>query len=1349
MEEDEVNGEERSQSLGAYENMERSDIYPSFYSGRSSEEDDVDASIEGRAKGALRNAEKNAAKEGAKKIASKVATKGLDAATGGVGGKAVEAAAKAGQKLGIGKNGKGLPFVGKIAAAGAPAIIIGLCLILFCFAFLPFLQWLFPWGYQARMLEENNTTQVSAQAYSDEMLDSSQLEECGTKSSVADVSYNDMGFTDLQVEELKNSGLDIRQYDDCSTALIYQDSNGNDIAVVSSNELGHSTDGALAEGTTALTDSGSTSTSQSDDERRTEILAKLDLAANTSSVKSFEEAMKDKNFADRYRRGSEYWRGEIAGWYTDMREQTINRQAISYDNFNDFDTSGSEEDVEKRVMDLYKSKLERSSSNNNSGGKSLNELVTEVANDSSNDTCGTSSAFTKIEGVTTADQTLKQEIAGSFLLESIDKTRAGDGQTAPLNAILNVMNKASATTAPGIMSLFTNTKLKQSDKLVQEVSAQAHGNDSQIGVTVNDGEYRECIYEGNTDDSIGGKKGAIATISSMFKKIGDAIKNFATSIKNLIFGKTSSDGTSPGGGGSNSAQISTALSNVISNFDTMKNQELLTGNDTAMLGEAMASASERQITEKAQSGGLTLGTPAATKLTYRAQQEIIAEQADYDRRNKSPFDISSRYTFLGSLAYTLMPFALASQNPSLTTTTSNIGSAISDSLVALLPTSSAVGETEVNLGDCVLSNNIGGASNPHCISYRNPDLTMASQTAPQVFDTVANLRFDEAGYVYGTDTNATIEGDDGASGNSGTSAGDVKVLVFALGTNDRGETHGGGAPELSQSNINKLESSVGEDTIVFLVSNVDTEWSPKEGMYNNNNSLINAAVNAHKNWHLLDWRATATTSDIKPNDPEEWNVHPNAQGVKKWVDMIANAVKETGVDGKEIAIIGDSITNMTTSELESAIPGAYVHGVDGRTWNKAIEDESSTLAKTKGDSGNQNVSGSGSTTIGRGTRQKDDPDWGDGPLNAAENDLGAHWTNKVAEKQAEFYAAYPNYIHTIIGSANGCESDWEMRLQGLTYILDYTRPTEWSYSRYTNFEYEGYESGWHNRKKNGSTGIERAQNTVDPGSCLLDIKLDSSKQPVINRNSALGMFLIASGQRSSEWGVTDDSNLQIIARTDFTKGRMHPCVVGADEICKAEPYTSLEWTGSVTSDGTPSDDLLKNTSYSMSMSPWIGGSAFVMYNGDLATLEFMESTVQNNNRYQDATRNKDWFWNEMKWYQAFTIINEWMENIGKINTATTTVAVQNYYEENPLDNSYEGIIARRSGLSKQDVIAVLNLIDHIEFLANYDPNDLYPLPAPKPEKMQFNQDEVVIIAENIIQNNAIVYDELRNRTITV
>ena len=49
-----------------------------------------------------------------------------------------------------------------------------------------------------------------------------------------------------------------------------------------------------------------------------------------------------------------------------------------------------------------------------------------------------------------------------------------------------------------------------------------------------------------------------------------------------------------------------------------------------------------------------------------------------------------------------------------------------------------------------------------------------------------------------------------------------------------------------------------------------------------------------------------------------------------------------------------------------------------------------------------------------------------------------------------------------------------------------------------------------------------------------------------------------------------------------------------------------------------------------------------------------------------------------------------------------------YYEKHPLDNSPEGILARYSGLTKENVIATLDALELMDFMAEYDPSDYYP-----------------------------------------
>lgn len=80
-------------------------------------------------------------------------------------------------------------------------------------------------------------------------------------------------------------------------------------------------------------------------------------------------------------------------------------------------------------------------------------------------------------------------------------------------------------------------------------------------------------------------------------------------------------------------------------------------------------------------------------------------------------------------------------------------------------------------------------------------------------------------------------------------------------------------------------------------------------------------------------------------------------------------------------------------------------------------------------------------------------------------------------------------------------------------------------------------------------------------------------------------------------------------------------------------------------------------------------------------------------------------------YQRFIEDQRLAESTGLIEKSAVAVYLDKYYEEHPKDNSYEGILARRSGLTKDTVIALLDYADQITFLANYDPTNYYPLPA--------------------------------------
>ena len=135
--------------------------------------------------------------------------------------------------------------------------------------------------------------------------------------------------------------------------------------------------------------------------------------------------------------------------------------------------------------------------------------------------------------------------------------------------------------------------------------------------------------------------------------------------------------------------------------------------------------------------------------------------------------------------------------------------------------------------------------------------------------------------------------------------------------------------------------------------------------------------------------------------------------------------------------------------------------------------------------------------------------------------------------------------------------------------------------------------------------------------------------------------------------------------------------------------------------------------------------------------------------FNDPSQGNSRFIDEMKLYSSYLSLINWMEANNLLTQAGDSVALEKYYKENPLDNSYEGILARYSGYSKDTVIAVLDLVNYAEFLASYDPTDLYPLSPKEDYTLEYDNPEIIANNTPIIDNEIIVYDELRNRTVAI
>lgn len=125
-------------------------------------------------------------------------------------------------------------------------------------------------------------------------------------------------------------------------------------------------------------------------------------------------------------------------------------------------------------------------------------------------------------------------------------------------------------------------------------------------------------------------------------------------------------------------------------------------------------------------------------------------------------------------------------------------------------------------------------------------------------------------------------------------------------------------------------------------------------------------------------------------------------------------------------------------------------------------------------------------------------------------------------------------------------------------------------------------------------------------------------------------------------------------------------------------------------------------------------------------------------------------WEKAQYYQRFIEDQSLAESMGVVEKSAVTAYLEKYYEENPLDNSYEGILARYSGMDKEQVVALLDVIDYYNYIAQYDPSTRYAFGEPSIEverKIVFDNENV--LSGEVVLLGRFVYADVRNRSYAV
>ncbi len=231
--------------------------------------------------------------------------------------------------------------------------------------------------------------------------------------------------------------------------------------------------------------------------------------------------------------------------------------------------------------------------------------------------------------------------------------------------------------------------------------------------------------------------------------------------------------------------------------------------------------------------------------------------------------------------------------------------------------------------------------------------------------------------------------------------------------------------------------------------------------------------------------------------------------------------------------------------------------------------------------------------------------------------------------------------------------------------------------------------------------------TTEDGNVKINASSDLAKYILFcdNRNSAFGIADQNIVNQVSSWGQVDSGN--------STFNNVVNSAIGAVPV-----------VGDII-DVVDNQDALANTGY-------IGGESCVAGNN------------VNNAQAPD--------WNTAKYYQRFIEDQSLMEGMGLIKESAVTAFLNDYYEKNPLDNSYEGMLARYSGLKKETVVAILDVVEYGNYIASYNPEERYAFGEPAvniQEKLNFDNDNQVADNPLIILMNETIYADVRNRSFAV
>ena len=424
----------------------------------------------------------------------------------------------------------------------------------------------------------------------------------------------------------------------------------------------------------------------------------------------------------------------------------------------------------------------------------------------------TESTLESADSLKVADTISKEQRSSLFYLlfmENVSKMKAGDGNESQINEAMNYLYTTSETE---VVDVRTGETIKIRGTALDSPSLYAI-------LAGSENMNMEMVGNYSSDRILKTAENQMEMNNGSTDIIADTVTSTDNKTKGSV-GRFIYDDTAIG-----SEEVLSKVTSTVNKSLVENSYETIRGVDA---GEFLVEGAVNVGKRLAKASGATAGSEAAVAAYGRLNSKILALEAKSDRMKRSPFDITSRNTFLGSIIYN---FAVAGSKFSgifreINTLPTVVGRA-AISLISNTYADSSVGYLD-KFGDCETYATIGAVGSAQC-----------SEIA--VFDTsTLNNPFGNSEFVNFVEENTTLNDNGVREINDGSDL--ANFIIYnnerktPLGITDGGIldslSNGSGSIPFISSILSLIEIFFGTDEEdmrvatgeVFVNSDNNTDW---------------------------------------------------------------------------------------------------------------------------------------------------------------------------------------------------------------------------------------------------------------------------------------------------------------------------------------------------------------------------------------------------------------------------------------------------------------------------------------------------------------------------------------------